>query len=303
MSTERLDEGGGRSSLGAAEIAAANIGGAELGAASPAGGRRLLVRWLPLIVIVAVSGLVLAMGWHEAFMAWMIANRSAALDFVREHIVIALAAFALANVAVVVFSVPGGVLLTAIGGFLFGTIVGGLVSLFAATAGAVGVFLAARSSLGGTLTQRAGARLERIAVRFRESAFNYLLFLRLVPVLPFWLVNVAPALVRVGLRVFFWATLIGLAPGTFAFAFIGAGLDSVIAAQEAADPDCANGGVCTIDPSALITWELVAALGALAIVAVIPLLLQQWRSRRTRRGHGLEQGIAAVDQTDLRPVE
>src|SRR5688572_10744486 len=105
---------------------------AEAGtAADEVRGRNLPVLILPLVVIVAVSLFVFLMGWHETLMSAMIANRSAAVAFVAEHSVLAIAAFVLASIAAVVFSVPGGVILTIIGGFLFGTLAGGLISLLA----------------------------------------------------------------------------------------------------------------------------------------------------------------------------
>ncbi len=243
-------------------------------------GRSAILRALPLVLVIAASVLILAMGWHEGLMAAMVANRQIALDYVIAHPVVAILAVSAVNVLVVVFSVPGGSAFTAVAGFLFGTIAGGTVALVTATIGSAVVFLLARSAAGAGLPAKAGSRVHRIAENFRQGAFSYLLFLRLVPVLPFWLVNVAPAMVRVKPATYFWATLIGLAPGTYAFAFIGAGLDSAIAAQEAADPGCATGGTCTIDFSALITGELVAALVILGIVSLIPLA---WQRRRRIR--------------------
>jgi uncharacterized membrane protein YdjX (TVP38/TMEM64 family) len=196
-------------------------------------------------------------------------------------------------VATVALSIPGAVLLTVLGGFLFGWLVAGLVVVVAATAGASLVFLAARTSLGDLLAQRAGPRLNALAKGFRDDAFNYLLFLRLVPLFPFWLVNIAPALFNVPLATFVAATFAGIVPGTFAFAFLGSGLDSIIAEQKAAQEAClATGrGDCaiTFEAGALMTPELIIAFVALGVVALMPVVVKQVRARRGRTASGISE--------------
>ena len=103
-----------------------------------------------------------------------------------------------------------------------------------------------------------------------------------MPVVPFWLANLAPALLGVSLRAFVIGTLFGIIPGTFAYAIVGTGLDSVIDAQIAANPGCLQGGECAFqfDPSALITRELLIAFAALGVVALLPVLVKRLRARR-----------------------
>ena len=141
-------------------------------------------------------------------------------------------------IVVVALSVPGGALLTITGGFLFGWLVGGLSTVIGATIGATIVFLIAKTSLGETLAAKAGPWMAKLSEGFRNDAMNYLLFLRLVPAFPFWLINLAPALLNVPLSTFVIATFIGIIPGTFAFAFLGAGLDSIIDKQREAYQAC-----------------------------------------------------------------
>jgi uncharacterized membrane protein YdjX (TVP38/TMEM64 family) len=153
-----------------------------------------------------------------------------------------------------------------------------------ATAGAVIVFLIARTAAGDFLVRRAGPAVEKLADGFRADAFNYLLFLRLVPLFPFWLVNLAPALFDVPLRTFVVATAIGILPGAVAFAFVGAGLDSAIAAQEAAFKACLATGKagCTLDFDLhdAVTLQLIAGFVALGVVALIPIVVRRLRARR-----------------------
>ena len=244
-------------------------------------GRRALARFLPLLLLVLAMAAVFATGVHRYIrLEKLIAHRDDLQAFVAAHEVKALALYVLIYIAVVALSVPGAVFLTVFGGFLFGWLLGGLATVIAATIGAVIVFLIACTSVGDALVERAGPRLRRLADGFREDAFSYLLFLRLVPVFPFWLVNLAPALFGVPLRTFATATAIGIVPGTFAFAFAGAGLDSVIAAQKAAKQACiaAGGTDCymRIDLHALVTPKLLVAFAVLGVVALIPVVLRRW---------------------------
>jgi uncharacterized membrane protein YdjX (TVP38/TMEM64 family) len=177
-----------------------------------------------------------------------------------------LAAFAYIAVygTLVALSVPGGAVLTIAGGFLFGAWIGGLCAVFGATLGATAVFLAARAGLSG-LVQRAGRFVGKLEAGFRADAFNYLLLLRLVPIFPFCLVNLVPALVGVSLPVFVLATFIGIIPGTFVYASLGNGLGSVV--QE---PDV---GV-VFRPSVFLP-----ILG-LALLALVPVGYRHWRRKR-----------------------
>ena len=159
-------------------------------------------------------------------------------DFIARNAAAAVAGYVALYIAVVALSLPGGAVLTITGGVLFGVVIGGAAASVGATIGAICIFLIARSAVGEQLARRAGPLAERLAEEFRADAFSYLLFLRLVPLFPFWLVNLVPALCGVRLATFAAATAIGILPATFAFAFVGAGLDSVIAAQDAAYRAC-----------------------------------------------------------------
>jgi uncharacterized membrane protein YdjX (TVP38/TMEM64 family) len=134
--------------------------------------------------------------------------------------------------------------------------------------------------------RRAGPRLNALARGFREDAFNYLLFLRLVPLFPFWLINIAPAMFDVRLSTFVAATLIGIIPGTFAFAFVGSGLDSILVTQTAAYRQCEAAGregcAIVLDTGALLTPELIMAFAGLGGVALIPVVARRLRAGRAR---------------------
>lgn len=203
--------------------------------------------------------------------------------FVTEHRPIAVLAYIGLYIAVVALSVPGATFLTVTGGFLFGLAVGGSAAVVGATAGATLIFLLARTALGEPLLRRAGPRAAKLAQRFRDDAFSYLLFLRLVPAFPFFLVNLVPAFAGVRLGPFVAATALGVIPASFVYAFAGTGLDSVIAAQSAAYRDCLAAGRpgCRLvfNASDVLTPELIGALIALGVLALVPVLVKHWRSR------------------------
>jgi uncharacterized membrane protein YdjX (TVP38/TMEM64 family) len=241
-------------------------------------------RFLPVIAIVLLGLLVYAMGWHrELSLETLVRHRATIDQFVAEHRLAAIGVFVAIYIAVVALSVPGATILTVSGGFLFGTIVGALASAVGATMGATCIFLIAKSAFGEFLLRRAGPLAAKLADNFRADAFSYLLFLRLVPLFPFFLVNLVPALVGIRLRSFVGATALGIVPATFAYAFFGAGLDSVIAAQESAYRACLAGARhdCRLDFKLenAITWHLVAAVALLCIAALIPVAVKHFKRR------------------------
>jgi uncharacterized membrane protein YdjX (TVP38/TMEM64 family) len=241
-------------------------------------------RFLPLAIMVAAGALVFGMGWHR-YLSFesLVRHRSALESFVTTHFFVALTAFVGAYIVAVALSIPGAVLLTISGGILFGWLVGGLAVLVGATAGATLIFLIARTAFGEFFVRRAGPRLKRIVAGFRADAFSYLLFLRLVPLFPFFLVNLAPALVGIPLATFIAATALGIIPATFVFAAVGAGLDSAVRAQEALYAACVAAGRsdCRLDfhAGAAATPELILAFTALGLLALVPVLVRRFYTR------------------------
>jgi uncharacterized membrane protein YdjX (TVP38/TMEM64 family) len=253
-------------------------------AAAGAAPRSSFRRLVPLVAIVVATGTVLAMGWHRALSFETLVRYHGVLhDFIVANKVVAVAAFMAIYVAIVALSLPAAAFMTLVGGSLFGLVIGPLATIVAATIGASCVFLATRSALGDHLVRRAGPLAEKLARGFRADAFHYLLFLRLVPLFPFFIVNIVPALCGVTLGTFVAATAIGIIPGTFTFAFVGAGLDSVVRAQAAPYEACLAAGRsdCRLDfdLKAAVTPEVLAALVALGMLALLPILVKRWRAR------------------------
>lgn len=250
-------------------------------------------RWLRLTATAVLIAIVLALaaaitgGWHkELSLAALLRHRAAMQALIADHRVAALAGFIAFYALAAGCSLPGVVFLTIGGGALFGGLVGGFAAIVGATAGATIVFVLAKTALGSAVAQRAGPLVARFADGFRDGAFNYLLFMRLVPVFPFWMVNVVPALCGVRLATYVTATAIGIVPMTLAFAFFGAGLDSVLAVQVAQYRAClaAGGADCRLDfeLAMVLTPQLIVGLAALGIAALLPVAVRRWRAAGAR---------------------
>ncbi|MGL4727384.1 MAG: TVP38/TMEM64 family protein [Bosea sp. (in: a-proteobacteria)] len=244
-------------------------------------------RWLkPALILACIAALALVwwsgLGRYLSFDA-LAEHRAALKAFVSARWLAALALYMVVYVVAVALSVPGALVLTVLGGLLFGPVIGSLAVILAATVGACIVFLLARSAFGEHLTRKAGGRLAGMVEGFRQDEVSYLLFLRLVPVFPFWLVNLAPALAGVRFGNFAWTTLIGIAPGTAAFVVAGAGADSVLAAHGDKLAACrATARACEgFDPSVLVTPQLGLALALLGLVALVPVIWRRLAQRRT----------------------
>jgi uncharacterized membrane protein YdjX (TVP38/TMEM64 family) len=165
------------------------------------------------------------------------------------------------------FSLPGGAVLTITGGFLFGTVFGCAYAVIGATIGAIVVFLAARSALGDMLRAKAGGSIKRMEEGFREDAFSYLLVLRLVPLFPFFIVNLVPAFLGVGLGVYAAATLVGIIPGAFVYASVGSGVGAIFDAGEKP-----NLGI-------LFTAPVLLPIIGLSVLALVPVVYKRLRKR------------------------
>jgi uncharacterized membrane protein YdjX (TVP38/TMEM64 family) len=244
-------------------------------------GRASRWRFVPLVLLGLAAGIALVSGVPRYLsLEGLIENRERLQAFVELHASQALLVYMGVYIAAVTLSIPGAVFLTILGGFLFGWLVGGAAAVISSTLGAIGVFLIARTSVGDSLLARAGRRIQSLAAGFRADAFAYLLFLRFLPVVPFWITNLASALFGVPLRTFALGTAIGVIPATYTFAIAGAGLDSIIGAQQAAREAClaAQRDDCTFDLSlsSLLTPQIIAAFAALGVLALAPVLVKRF---------------------------
>jgi uncharacterized membrane protein YdjX (TVP38/TMEM64 family) len=193
--------------------------------------RPALARVRPLLLLAGLVALAWATGATRLLSFEALAAHRAALDaWVAARPVLAAGAYVLAYVLVVALSLPGGVVMTLAGGLLFGPWLGTGLTVVGATIGACLLFLAARSALAPLVAGRAAGLIGRIRPGLERDGFFYLLTLRLIPVVPFWLANLAPALVGMPFGAYAAATALGIIPGTAVFSGIGAGLGDVLAA-------------------------------------------------------------------------
>ncbi len=210
---------------------------------------------------------------------WVLAGQLLSIDLLREHldelaewvednVALAALSYVAVYVAAVALSMPCGVILSVAGGFLFGAALGGPLAVLGATLGAATLFIMARTAFGSRSAERLGAPAARMAEGLRRDAMPYLLAMRLAPFVPFFLVNLVPAVTGVPLRTFVIATFLGVIPAITVFALTGAGLGALLDSGEA------------VTARSLITPEVAAALCGLAVLAVASVPVRRWAASR-----------------------
>lgn len=212
----------------------------------------------PLLFIALIIIIFFSLGWHKYFSFEALKNHQQFLEaWKSNHYFLALSIFAVTYIACVAISFPGASILSLVGGFLFGAIVGSIVVVISASLGATIIFLVVKYSLqewqgkGWTKKLRAG---------FENNAFSYLLFLRLVPVFPFWIINIVPAILKVDTKIYIMATFLGIIPGSVIYVLVGNGLNKVFA-----------------KPNLAIIFEpqILYPMLALAIISLLPIFFKK----------------------------
>jgi uncharacterized membrane protein YdjX (TVP38/TMEM64 family) len=198
-------------------------------------------------------------------------NREVLLAFRDAHFIALAAGFIALYVVVVAFSLPGAAVASVTGGFLFGLTLGTTFNVLAASIGAVAIFLAARAGLGRALAAKMEASdgtLKKLKDGLREHEISVLFILRLVPVVPFFVANLLPALVGVRFFNFVWTTVLGIIPGAIVFTWIGVGLGEVFDRGE--------------NPDLSLLWEpqIIAPILGLAALAALPILVKALRGKK-----------------------
>jgi len=225
-------------------------------------------RFAPLVLIACALLLCWAMGWHRYLsLTWLADSRDMLRAYVDANILLSALAFVVLYVVVTALSFPAASLLTIFAGFLFGWLPGAGLAIVGATTGASLLFLAARTAFGDFLRHKAGGMAASFSRGFEKDAFAYLLVLRLAPFVPFFVVNITPALCGVRPKVFVAATAIGILPGALAYSWLGQGLDSVLTAAKAAGRD--------VSIHELITPQIIIAFAGLALVALLAAIVRR----------------------------
>lgn len=237
---------------------------------TPESGPRLsLKRLLPLALIAAAAAVGFVYRDVLSFQT-LADNREQLIAWRDGSYALAAGGYVLVYILVVAFSLPGALVMTLTGGFLFGLVAGSLLTVSAATIGAVLIFLAARFGLGEALEAKMDAssgRMSRIRDGLRENEISYLFLMRLVPAVPFFVANLAPALMGVRLRNYVFTTFFGIMPGTVTYTWVGAGLGEVFARGE------------TPDLGIFFEPQILGPILALSALAALPILLKAFRKK------------------------
>jgi len=235
----------------------------------PASPLELIKRFGPAALLVAglaaaiASGALNHLSLHE-----LRASRFSLHAFVQTHPARAVLLYLAVYLGVVCLSVPGALIMTLSGGFLFGPWVGGLLADLGCSIGAIVVFGVCRLTVGDALERRLSPRIKAFEAGFRQDAFLYLLTLRLIPVTPFWLVNLAAGLIGAPTRAFVTATVVGILPASLIYASLGAGLDGMFDRGE------------HLGPQLFLAPRIVLPLIGLALLSILPIVHHWWRARR-----------------------
>ena len=236
-----------------------------------------MAKLLPLAAMVVLAILGYAQFGDILSFEYIGAHRQRLEMFRDQNFVLTSVAFVGFYAAIVSLSLPGATIATLAGGFLFGLFPGTLYNVVGATIGATIIFAAARYGLRDFFSEKLAARAEsvqKIENGLRRNEVTYLLLMRLIPVVPFFIANLVPALFGTGLRIFIATTFFGIIPGAIAYTWVGVGLDEVLAQGQAP-------GL-----SVFLEWHVIGPLVALVLLALLPLVQRRIiESREGSREH------------------
>lgn len=225
-----------------------------------------MTRWLPLLLMTAGFAAFFYFGFHQYLNFDSLKQHHAQLQqWTASHYFSAAIIFMLIYIVTVATSIPGATILTLVGGFLFGISAGTTYVVISATFGAALVFLAVRTALGRKLAGKASSWAGRMELGFQHNAFSYMLFLRFIPIFPFWIANIVPALLNVRLSIFMLATFIGIIPGSLVYVLVGHSLSKL-----------ANIGK-TPSPGMIFSPEILMTLLAFALLSLMPVLYKKMK--------------------------
>ncbi len=223
--------------------------------------------WLVLSLILIGLGSVYYFHWYEYLSYASLKQHHAQLhQFAKQQYLVTVTLYMLLYIVSVTLSVPGAIFLTLAGGFLFGPLAT-LYVVISATIGATILFLVVSTTLGDWLRKRATKWTHQMKNQMQENAFYYLLFLRLIPLFPFWVVNIVPALLNVKLKIFIMATFIGIIPGSFIYVMVGNSLNTVFQTNQ--------------QPNLHIIFapSIFLPLIGLALLALLPVIYKKWKGK------------------------
>ncbi len=244
-------------------------------------------RLLPIVILLAIIIGVFVSGAHKALDFDRVALVYADLtDYISAYPLVAILIALMIYILATAISLPISWLLSVSIGLIFGWEIGSLIVIFGATIGATLLFLSARYAFADFFKKRSKGFIEKMARGFVNGAASYLLFLRLVPLFPFTLVNIVPAILGVRLYTFVWTTFVGIMPGAIAYTYAGEGLRSIIEVRVLACKQ--NIAPCgqALSPSDFITKEILVAFFLLGLISLIPVLFNKFRAKNYEEENG-----------------
>jgi uncharacterized membrane protein YdjX (TVP38/TMEM64 family) len=229
----------------------------------------LFVRFGPLVLIVVGLIAAFALGLPHQFSLHQLHRHREQLEALKHtHPVLTVLGYVAAYTAAIAVNLPVAMWLTLTGGFLFGPWIGGFAAACGCTFGGTIVFLVCRTAIGDVLRRRAGASIVKFEEGVRKDAFSYIMVLRLLPIMPLWLVNIGLGFVEIPLRTFMLATFLGILPVSIVYAGLGSGLGRMFA--KGVRPDL----------HALFRPEVILALCGLALLSLAPIVARRLRPPR-----------------------
>jgi len=221
------------------------------------------VKWLLLLlfIVTIVTAYCSNLGQHLSLES-IHTHKETLFDYKATYPISFAASFILVYITSTALSLPFGTVLALLGGFLFGPLVGLFHVTLGATIGASIIFMIAKSTFGEALQEKAAPFYKKVSSVFAADGISYLLFLRLVPLVPFWAANILPALLNTPFRTYFWTTFIGIIPGTFVHTYLGASLEEITTL------------------SGLISPNILFALIMLGLLSLTPVIIKKLRERR-----------------------
>lgn len=227
-----------------------------------------LLRWLPLVVIgvLLMVAFVLRLDRYVSF-ATLQQYHTQLLQWTNQYFWLTALVFVAIYIIAVAISLPGAIFLTITSGFLFGLVMGTVFAVVGASIGALLLFIAVRSSFGHLIAEKAKGWVAKFEVGFQKNSFNYLLTLRLIPIFPFWLVNIVSALFNMRLLSFLLATVLGVIPGSFVYVTVGHGLGHILAQGQTPKLDV------------IFSLPILLPLLGLALLSLLPIIYKALRRK------------------------
>jgi len=233
----------------------------------------MLKRLIPIILLCLGFSLFFVLDLHQYLSFATLRNQHTSLHaWKQQHYILATLLYIAIYSLATAISIPGSLILTITGGFLFGLLAGTIYTIIGANMGASCIFLATKFAFSDWMMRKIGTKFQQVKRGFNKNSISYLLFLRLVPIFPFWLINIISGLLGIPFKIFIITTMIGILPGTFVYVSVGNGLNKMIANQTT--------------PNVMIIFQphiLLPILG-LAILSLVPIIYKRWKKQGNQNG-------------------